>query len=144
MITKILRFRWPAQLITPCFQQLWFSQGTTTPRCPSVRQCTQSTVTDSTYMSTLGGRLSSDRAHCELGWKPERADLAVIVADACEFGCRLRAPARITGHRFRRDRRWVEWRAGRRRAAAASSATPRSNSGGSPPSSAARSKPESE
>jgi UDP-glucose 4-epimerase len=28
---------------------------------------------------------SSDRAHCELGWKPERADLAVIVADAWEF-----------------------------------------------------------
>jgi UDP-glucose 4-epimerase len=31
---------------------------------------------------------SSDRAHCELGWKPERADLAVIVADAWEFACR--------------------------------------------------------
>jgi UDP-glucose 4-epimerase len=28
---------------------------------------------------------SSDRAHSELGWKPERADLAVIVADAWEF-----------------------------------------------------------
>jgi UDP-glucose 4-epimerase len=28
---------------------------------------------------------SSDRAHRELGWKPERADLAVIVADAWEF-----------------------------------------------------------
>jgi UDP-glucose 4-epimerase len=28
---------------------------------------------------------SSDRAHYELGWKPERADLAVIVADAWEF-----------------------------------------------------------
>ncbi|MBV8540486.1 MAG: UDP-glucose 4-epimerase GalE [Pseudonocardiales bacterium] len=28
---------------------------------------------------------SSDRAHRELGWKPERADLAVIVADAWKF-----------------------------------------------------------
>ncbi|MEO7194456.1 MAG: UDP-glucose 4-epimerase GalE [Pseudonocardiaceae bacterium] len=28
---------------------------------------------------------SSDRAHRELGWKPERADLAVIVADAWRF-----------------------------------------------------------
>ncbi|MGH3718495.1 MAG: UDP-glucose 4-epimerase GalE [Pseudonocardiaceae bacterium] len=28
---------------------------------------------------------SSDRAHRELAWKPERADLAVIVADAWEF-----------------------------------------------------------
>lgn len=28
---------------------------------------------------------SSDRAHRELGWKPERADLAVIIADAWEF-----------------------------------------------------------
>jgi UDP-glucose 4-epimerase len=31
---------------------------------------------------------SSDQAHCELGWKPERADLSVIVADAWEFACR--------------------------------------------------------
>jgi UDP-glucose 4-epimerase len=31
---------------------------------------------------------SSDRAHCELSWKPERADLAVIVADAWEFARR--------------------------------------------------------
>ncbi|MBV9142408.1 MAG: UDP-glucose 4-epimerase GalE [Pseudonocardiales bacterium] len=28
---------------------------------------------------------SSDRVHRELGWKPERADLAVIIADAWEF-----------------------------------------------------------
>jgi UDP-glucose 4-epimerase len=28
---------------------------------------------------------SSDRAHRELGWKPERAELAVIIADAWEF-----------------------------------------------------------
>jgi UDP-glucose 4-epimerase len=28
---------------------------------------------------------SSDRARYELGWKPERSDLAVIVADAWEF-----------------------------------------------------------
>ncbi|MGH3857807.1 MAG: UDP-glucose 4-epimerase GalE, partial [Pseudonocardiaceae bacterium] len=28
---------------------------------------------------------SSDRAHRELDWKPERADLAVIVADAWRF-----------------------------------------------------------
>jgi UDP-glucose 4-epimerase len=28
---------------------------------------------------------ASDRAHCELGWKPQRNDLAVIVADAWEF-----------------------------------------------------------
>jgi UDP-glucose 4-epimerase len=28
---------------------------------------------------------SSDRARCELGWKPERAELAAIVADAWEF-----------------------------------------------------------
>jgi len=27
---------------------------------------------------------ASDRAHCELGWKPQRYDLAVIVADAWE------------------------------------------------------------
>jgi UDP-glucose 4-epimerase len=31
---------------------------------------------------------ASDRAHCELGWKPRRADLAVIVADAWEFARR--------------------------------------------------------
>jgi UDP-glucose 4-epimerase len=31
---------------------------------------------------------ASDRAHCELGWKPQRADLAVIVADAWEFARR--------------------------------------------------------
>lgn len=30
---------------------------------------------------------SSDRARCELGWKPERAELAAIVADAWEFAC---------------------------------------------------------
>ncbi|MGH3824060.1 MAG: UDP-glucose 4-epimerase GalE, partial [Pseudonocardiaceae bacterium] len=28
---------------------------------------------------------SSDRAHYELGWKPERSDLTVIVADAWKF-----------------------------------------------------------
>jgi UDP-glucose 4-epimerase len=32
---------------------------------------------------------ASDRAHCELGWKPQRADLGVIVADAWEFACRI-------------------------------------------------------
>jgi UDP-glucose 4-epimerase len=30
---------------------------------------------------------SSDRARSELGWKPERSDLAVIVADAWKFAC---------------------------------------------------------
>lgn len=30
---------------------------------------------------------SSDRAHRELGWKPERADLAAIVTDAWSFAC---------------------------------------------------------
>ncbi|MGH3793217.1 MAG: UDP-glucose 4-epimerase GalE, partial [Pseudonocardiaceae bacterium] len=30
---------------------------------------------------------SSDRARCELGWKAERADLTVIVADAWKFAC---------------------------------------------------------
>lgn len=32
---------------------------------------------------------ASDRAHCELDWKPQRADLGVIVADAWEFARRV-------------------------------------------------------
>lgn len=48
--------------------------------CPIPAQCAARRPGDPAVLIS-----SSDRAHCELGWKPERADLTVIVADAWEF-----------------------------------------------------------